>query len=414
MTILRKEHGQATTYIPKALLSLFLLGSAIFIPTCSSFSAARLNDLSKMRSSRALAIIGTVIIGLLQPAWAYPHGKTYHVTEGQCIQAVIDKANGGDKIVVEKGVYYEQLTIKTNGLTIQGRDATLNGTGAPPVTNTCTGLVGVDPQGNGLQAGICIEGSDIVFSTATFDGEHHKVNTVGKPVKDTHLSGFAVTGFNGLNIAVLGAEDAHVHDNKVSAAPQYGILTVGSKNSKINHNIVFNAPDYTTQFIGICMDDMSTVTIAHNDIADVFIGLCVQTAGADIHDNNVHDSCVGAFVDPGVKGAKLRGNTFSNTPSLCPTTFPGNPPRYFSGVTISGAINTEVKNNTFTKISNIEGLAAGVIVVDDPKGAVASGNVVEQNTFLQNDLDVYDAATGAGNEFKKNSCTSSSPSGLCS
>jgi nitrous oxidase accessory protein NosD len=281
----------------------------------------------------APATICVALASLISPLWAHPHSTTYRITEGQSIQAAIRNASGGDKIIVEKGTYREQLTISINGLTLEGHDATLNGAGASDVTNTCTGLVG-----DGLQAGICVEGSEIVFSKDPFNGEHRKVISVGQPVKDIHICGFAVTGFNGLNIAVLGAKDTHIHDNKVSAAPQYGILTVGSKNSHIRHNTVFNTPDYTNQFIGICMDDMSTVTISHNDIADVFIGLCVQTSGAHIHDNNVHDTCVGAFIDPGINGVKLHDNTFSNTPSACPATIPNQtppfPPRHFAaGVT---------------------------------------------------------------------------------
>jgi nitrous oxidase accessory protein NosD len=367
-----------------------------------------------MLFQHALATICVVLASLINPLWAHPHSAIYHVTEGQSIQAAIRNAGDRDKIIVEKGTYREQLTISINGLTLEGHDATLNSTGAPDVTNTCTGLVG-----DGLQAGICVEGSEIVFSNDPINGEHRKVISVSEPAEDTHISGFAVTGFSGLNIAVLGAKEAHIHDNKVSAAPQYGILTVGSKNSHIRHNTVFNTPDYTNQFIGICMDDMSTVTISHNDIADVFVGLCVQTSGAHIYNNNVHDTCVGAFVDPGIDGAKLHDNTFSNTPSACPATIPNQtppfPPRYFAaGVTISGAINTEVKNNKFFKITNSETLAVGVIIVDDPTGAIASGNEIEKNTFEKNDLDVYDIVSGKGNEVKNNACTSSIPDHLCS
>jgi hypothetical protein len=73
-----------------------------------------------------------------------------------------------------------------------------------------------------------------------------------------------------------------------------------------------------------------------------------------------------------------------------------------------------VKNNKFFEITNSEALAVGVIIVDDPTGAIASGNEIENNTFEKNDLDVYDIASGKGNEVKNNACTSSIPDHLCS
>ena len=352
-------------------------------------------------------ICTTILLAVVDLTYAYPHGTNYHVTQGQSIQAVVDKARGGDKIIVEAGTYAEQLTISTDGITLEGHIAKIV---APPspVNNTCSELV------PGAQAGICVTGSNVKFSTAPFNGEHTKVLSVGRRVKDTTIHGFTITGFSGLNIAVLGAQDAIVSENTVSSAAQYGILTVGSKNSNIKHNTVLSTPGiYPFYFIGICMDDVSTVTIQHNDISGHFIGLCVQTAGADIHDNNVHDVCVGGFVDPGIKGARIHDNSFSNTIVGCPG-FPAPPPSgyYSSGITISGGIDTEVKNNKFSGLEN-NGQSMALVLVDDPSGVLASGNEIEDNTFTNNDLDIYDTATGQGNEITKNTCILSTPATIC-
>jgi parallel beta-helix repeat protein len=356
-----------------------------------------------------LATVCTILFSLINPISAYPHGKTIHVSSGQSIQAAIDSAHGGDKIVVDAGTYAEQLTISTNGITLVGDNAII----VPPsvaVTNTCSNLAGNGTEA--VQAGICVTGSNVVLQDlADFDGEHRKVISVGQRVKDTYIKGFTVNGFSGLNIAVVGAQDAIVTENSVSSGAQYGILTVGSKNSKIKHNTVLSVEGpYPFYFIGICMDDVSTVTIAHNDISGYFIGLCVQTDGADIHDNKVHDICVGAFVDPGIKGAKLHDNDFSSIIPGCPST-PN--PQFSSGITISGGMNTVVKSNKFSGIKN-GGQAAGVVIIDDPTtGVVSSGNDVEKNVFTDNDLDVFEQTTGKGNVVKKNQCTLSNPVALC-
>jgi nitrous oxidase accessory protein NosD len=360
------------------------------------------------RTSSRAAILVTVsmaLIGLINPVSAYPKGKTFHVTEGQSIQDVIMSAKGGDKIVVEKGTYQEQLTITTDGISLVGHDATIVPPESP-VTNGCSDLAGP-----GTQAGICVTGSDIVFNS-TFDGEHHKVISVGDYVKDVSVEGFSVQGFNGINIAVVGAKDSSIRHNTMGDGPQYGALTVGSKNTHMNHNnINFGAGVNPFHFIGICMDDTSTVTITHNEISAYFIGLCVQTSGAILHNNNVHDCCIGAFVDPGVEGAKLHDNDITNTPAAC---------GFGNGIIANGATKTSVKGN---KVSGIVGTelnpGVGILVQDDltgeaPTGDIASGNTVEQNTLSGNDFDTKLDSTGKGNVFKKNECHDPSmPMTLC-
>jgi len=352
---------------------------------------------SLLQSNSLLVTTCVILIGFITSSSAYPHGNTIHVNSGQSIQAVIDSCHGGDKIVVEAGNYTEQLSITRDGLTLIGHNAIILPP-ATPTTNNCTGLAGP-----GTQAGICISGSNIVYVDQPFDGQHRKVQSVGDRVKDTTIKGFTVKGFSGLNIAVLGAKDASVSENTVSDGPQYGMLTVGSKNTEFKRNTITSAAG---GFIGVCMDDMSSVTISQNDISAYYIGICVQTAGADIHDNIVHDNCIGASVDPGINGAKLQNNIFNNTPAVCDPQFG------VGGVLLLGATNTVVKGNVFQNMKN-SGKASGVAIVDDASGAVASGNDVEKNTFKTNDLDIYVNTTGKGNVVKKNACLSSFPDDLC-
>jgi nitrous oxidase accessory protein NosD len=344
----------------------------------------------------ALTLTCAIIFNLLGSTFANSSGNTVHVKSGASIQAVLDNANSGDTIIVEAGTYAEQLSVTTSGITLKGNNAVIVPP-STPVTNPCTDLAGPTTQ-----AGICIAGSDIVYIDQPFDGEHKKVQSVGKFVKDVKVSGFTVNGFSGLNIAILGAQNADIRDNSVSAGPQYGILTVGSKSTEIRHNTVLPGG-----FIGICMDDLSDVEIARNDISGYYIGLCVQTALADIHDNLVHDSCIGAYVDPNISSAKLHDNTFKNTGTAC------NPDYGIAGILISGAQNTSLRSNTISGIG-LDGQGAGLVITDDAgTGAVATGNDIRRNTFSGNNLDIYEATTGAGNVVKSNKCTTSVPASLC-
>lgn len=311
------------------------------------------------------------------------------------IQAVIDKASPGTTILVDPGNYTEQISITKNGISLEGNNAVIFPPSVPS-TNHCTDLAGP-----GTQAGICVAG-DVTYIDQPFDGEHKRIDAVVKAVKGVTVKGFTVVGFSGLNIAVLGAQDTDIKDNTVSAGPQYGMLTVGSKNTDIRRNVVLPGG-----FIAICMDDISTVEIADNDVSGYYIGICVQTNGADIHGNTVHDSCFGAFVDPNISSASIHDNTFKDTAVWCNATLG------IAGVIISGAQKTGVRSNTITN-SGLDGAGAGLVIVDDAAtGAVTSGTEVHRNKFSGNNLDIFEQATGTKNVIKSNMCASSVPAGLC-
>lgn len=256
------------------------------------------------------------------------------------------------------------------------------------------------------------------ISLADFKTEHRKVLSVGNPVKDVSVSGFEVKGFSGLNIAILGARNAQVVNNKLTDGKAYGALTLGSVNTFISGNVVSSTQQ---TFIGICMDNFADVFVSKNQISKQLIGLCVQTPGANIQYNEVSDCCFGAFVDAGVKGAKLRFNHFGPAPKTgCEAVA--------AGVFLDGTIKTEVTDNVIEGIKN-GGTAAGVIIVDDPcnqtgpdlslscivlgHAAVSSGNLVIRNTFSNNDLDIFVNTTGTGNTVQCNDCKASFPAKLC-
>jgi pectin methylesterase-like acyl-CoA thioesterase len=72
------------------------------------------------------------------------------VCPGQSIHSVIDEARSGDHIFVPAGTYTEQLTIKTDGISLIGVGAILTPP-ATPISNTCSGLAGPETE-----AGICV------------------------------------------------------------------------------------------------------------------------------------------------------------------------------------------------------------------------------------------------------------------
>ncbi|EJT73600.1 hypothetical protein GGTG_07456 [Gaeumannomyces tritici R3-111a-1] len=331
----------------------------------------------------------------------------------QTIQSAIDSASPGDTITVAKGTYAEQILITKNGIKLVGQNGA---TIVPPptaVTNGCSGLAGPLPPpatSGDTQAGICILGAGVVLGDWP-GSEHRKIASYGAPVEDVQVKGFTIRGFSGLNVAVVNAKNAEVRENTLTDGGAYGSLTVGSVGTVVTRNTVNSS---ALSFIGICMDDRSDVRVSANTISEMVIGLCVQTDGADVRGNTVRNCCVGAFVDPGIRGASLTHNQIGPTNPFC--TF-----GFVSGIRIAGAVSTNAQHNTITGQTDFnfpdghgpsQSFGAGIAVYDfDAKGAKATGNVVDFNKLSGNDIDIDTAFTGT-NEIKHNTCTT--PSTLCS
>ena len=348
-----------------------------------------------------ILLVLSTVLGLAVSSPTKNNDKQHNrVKSGERIQPVIDAAKPGDRIIVEAGTYAEQLLIKKDGITLVGKNAIIVPP-SDPVHNDCSGIAGSTPEGVVRQAGICIFGKDVDLEP--YASEHQKVKSVGRYVKDVTVTGFEVHDF-GLDIAIVGAKNAHAYKNTLVNGDQYGLLTAGSKNSFVNKNTITSTK---LGFIGICADDVYGVEVTENTISGVGIGLCIQTNGADISSNKVTETCVGAFVDPYVKNAKVSDNKITNTGPLCVPYFGA----FIHGIAVLGAVDTVVRDNFIKGITDSgtpNNTVGGIALFDDPTKnppAITSGTKVKHNTLKNNDLDIYVATTGSDNIFKDNSCS---------
>jgi hypothetical protein len=327
--------------------------------------------------------------------------RTVVVHPGESIQDAIDHAAANTTIVVAGGVHAEQLLITTDGIRLIGDHATL----VPPataVTNTCSDLVGPDPDGAPTQVGICVAGPDLVVGP--YDGgEHAPIISVGRPVSRVRVEGFDIAGFSGPYVAVVGGRNVRVAGTSLQDSVIYGVLSTASRSTRITNNEI-SGPS-VLGYIGICIDDISSPVVHDNDISGQIIGVCVETTGASISRNRIHDNCLGVFVDPGV-GAVITRNHIANN-NGCDQL----PASYGRGVTLSGTHGSVVKDNVIEGHTGPGGLAA-LSVIDDEGGTVATGNVVTHNRLAANTLDISSTATGT-NRIDHNECTTSTPAQLC-
>jgi parallel beta-helix repeat protein len=243
---------------------------------------------------------------------------------------------------------------------------------------------------------------------APFEVEHRRFVSADRLVKDVSITGFQVRGFSGENIAVVGAQDARVADNRLANGENYGFLTVGSNNTRVTGNTVDSSD--RLRFIGICMNNEDGVRVSNNHITGYNVALCVQTHKAEVRNNEANDNCIGVFVDPGIEGARIQGNRIGATNPLCSQ----NSAFGVYGIIVYGAENTQVQHNRIEGQTSAAG-GVGILVADDAAtAAIATGNVISKNNLRNNDIDLVRASEKDGNVFFRNKCTSSDPVELCS
>ena len=298
------------------------------------------------------------------------------------------------------GTYAEQLTISTDGIALVGHGAVL----VPPMAfeqNTCTDLAG-----DGTEVGICVTGAGVDLSA--FVAEHRRVKSVADPVEDVTVAGFEVRGFSGANVAFVGAADAWLTGNRLVDGPIYGTLTAGSTNTRFTgqpreqHAQPWgsSACAWTTPRRA-CWPATTSVATASGSASRPTAQPsrrtgCTRTASASTS-------------TPASVAYVSASTACSATNPQCVTENPyGN-----FGIIVAGAVGADVRGN-WVDGQRAAGKAVGVAVVDgSTTGPFATGNTVQHNVIVGNDLDVLVATAGTGNVVARNHCETSTPEAVC-
>ena len=335
--------------------------------------------------------------------------RTIHVGPGESIQAAIDRARPGEAVEVAPGVYHENLTVTTDGITLRGAGASPQGTvlepPAIPAGRVC------DFEGTN---GICVTGEFTPNS-----------DEVGTPVRDVTVSGFSVRGFPRFGILVNNAVDVTVSANETSSGGSYGVFGVFVSGIRLLDN-----SSHDNRQGGLYLSDSphadAVVTGNHayrNRTVEGF-GLFVRDASNGVVRGNRFDgNCVGVAV-VGSHGAhsttgwSIRGNTVRDNSAACPASEDVPTPLSGLGIALIGAGQVQVRENTVSgnRPTGDTAVAGGIALVSaksfggpDPSGVTIRANQLDGNAPA--DL-VYDG-TGVDNRLVANDCGSSLPDGLC-
>ncbi len=338
---------------------------------------------------------------------------TRHVHAGESIQLAIDQAKPGDKIVVDPGVYAENLTITKNNLTLLG--AGIHATILQPGVTHPSPCV--DPSDPSTVNGICVLG-EVDFSTFA---------PIGQPVKGTKIDGFTVQGFPGFGVFLYHADESSVTNTEAADNDGYGISGFVLSGVRFEDDIahdngepglyVGDSPRANAHIVG-------NTSYANGVGGPEGIGILLRDSShGDVRENNVYDNCAGiVFADTGedpvpVEHWDAAHNSILHNNGVCTGEEEGPPPMSGVGILLLGGQHINLHDNTVLGNAGATFPFSGGIVVLDSSGIGGSApehDHVNHNTAHDNvPFDVFWDGSGSHNSFKGNDCTTSLPSWIC-
>jgi nitrous oxidase accessory protein NosD len=336
--------------------------------------------------------------------------SVHHVRAGESIQAAIDAAKPGDTIVVAAGVYRENLTIQTNGITLRGAGSGADGTvlrmPGRPLPSPCT-------EGGKVE-GICVAG-EFVLGQAE----------VGTPVEHVRVSGFRVRDFTRFGVVVYNAVDATVADTDVAGSGLWGFAAFTDRSVRFVRDSSHDNAEG-----GFYIGDSPAANAvlegnaAYRNTTSEGIGIFIRDAShGSVRGNRLEGNCSGLIAaDTAGEGAvadwQIRDNTVRGNNAACPPSDDIPVPLSGLGIALLGTTGTSVGSNVVAgNTPAVEApMSGGVLLAsaepfggNAPSGTLVRGNVLRGNAPV--DL-AYDGS-GSGNTITANRCETSLPDGLC-
>jgi nitrous oxidase accessory protein NosD len=352
---------------------------------------------------RRTALTFALAIAALLALSGTASAATWHVWPGHSIQRAIRHASPGDTIIVHRGVYHENLTIRKSHLTLIGRHAVLRQPAHPRGFCAQVSAPEVD--------GICVLGRvDASFNPL-------------QPTVGTTIRGFTVKRFHGDGIFMFNDADSRIVGNVAAHNSGYGIAGFVQHGGAYLWN---RSHDNTEPGLYLGDSPHADYVIAHNSVYRNQYGVFIRhSAHGRVHDNRSWGNCVGMFLlDDGEQGG-LHNMTLWNNRSwandkACAADDEGSPPLSGIGVLLVGARRTLVTHNWITgnKPGGDSFISAGLVLVSAKIGGGSGSDprhdTISHNTITGNSpLDVFYDESGSDVHFPGNTCNTSQPSWIC-
>ena len=286
------------------------------------------------------------------------------VGEGESIQAAIDAADPGTKIVV-RGDHVENLWIQTDGIELIGKNATLTMPEVPTGPTPCTNF----GQPSTL---ICVS------PPVAPPGPNPEDPPPPPPALDEYLDEIEISGFTLHNplfdaVGVFFTNDIEIEKNTIVNPGCDGIFAIFTTDFEISRNVVTDA-----QCSGINVAASSSGEISRNTTTDsaqngISLG---DTSHVEIERNTASGSCIGIAASDGADGGygireedfpgrdvTITRNTTNGNNRTCPF---GPFSIGVTGIGVAGLTDVTISRNTANdNVSTEESVTAGGIWVGD-------------------------------------------------
>lgn len=372
-----------------------------------------------MHSTR---ILTAVLIGATVQCAA---ARDIKVEFGQSIQAAVDAASPGDRVMVQPGTYREPGrycptdTSKVCAVVVSKDDVSLI---ADPRPGRPVILESMGSQQNGIT--FARPGSDT--AQCLHDATRH--------IRGAKISGFVVRNFNGSGIFLACVDGWTISSNVTSDNKLYGIFPVLSSGGWINRNVATGSHD-TGIYVGQSRDVRVNENVAHDNVSGFEIENS-QDVELDHNESFNNTAGISLFILPGDAIMTSRNNRVfknfvhdNNSPNTC--VVPGDdvclvPPGL--GITVFAGDQNVIANNRV-----IHHRTAGIVLADActalqlpptcnlgfdsaPENTRIELNKIEQSGFNPAPgfpgADLVWTGTGTGNCWLRNVAAASVPPAL--
>lgn len=336
-----------------------------------------------------VGMVGTVVVGNVDyipeksgktfksvEKWS---GKTLKVPQDYpTIQTAVDASNPGDLILIDEGIYKEEVVITTPSLILRG-------------TNRNKVIIdGEFVRGNGIM----IVGAD-------------GVAVENLTVRNTILNGVFWTGVKGYRASYVTTHNTG----------DYGIYAFDSTDGIFEHSYASGSPD-SSFYIGQCYPCKA---ILYNNIGEnSALGYSGTNSGGDLYiiNNIFKNNFVGILPNtldsellPPGRETTMWGNIIINNNNIDAPVKPLTWPSFGNGILVAGAIKNRIEKNLIINHPN-----HGILIIPNLQENfwLSYKNIVKDNIIVNSgraDISVV-GPVSYGNCFEKNQFKTSLPFGL--
>jgi nitrous oxidase accessory protein NosD len=208
--------------------------------------------------------------------------RTLRVHAGESIQAAVDQATPGTRILVEPGIYHEPGPLRAVTITKEGIQ--LIGLGRK-------GEAVVLEQTGAQQHGIWVSPAN---STDPADDELPPCGASGQRLRGFQLRKFTVQGFDGFGVYLACVDHFVIDHNTARLNGTYSIFPGRSSHGRITANVASDTRSDACIYVG----QSERVLMAHNRASGCVIGLQVENSRrVVIRDNEAFDNTTGIIAD---------------------------------------------------------------------------------------------------------------------